>query len=322
MVDCADLDEEVEEMIEESKRKDDRLARMEKNRERLLGKVDTISGATNSQDSLDNMHGAILREFQKIAGAVEALEQLYAVRLPYDDLRADEQSLKAGSLRGDLVTVTGFIEERTLQSNVPTTKRWLFLRRHNDCNAISIAELQQRREAAERQGVELIEIDPPSVHRTLIAVDDPLNLRYRCDCALFKQQEVSAAFPSMTDNIARLKPMHDMFELANLPSIVYGSKFSRAVKELEVLDENSRYLNSTGLALAMDAHKKNCFTYAKVIAGAKGSKFTHSSLFNGDPGHNIDAYFDQALIRCEKIVQSDFEDSPLLLFFHLIVSKP
>ncbi|VDL83695.1 unnamed protein product [Nippostrongylus brasiliensis] len=144
--------------------------------------------------------------------------------------------------------------------------------------------------------------------RTLVAVDDPLNLLYRCNCALFKQQKVSAAFPSMTDNIGRSKPMHDMIELANLPSIVYGSNFSRAAKELELLDENSRYLNSTGLALAMAAHKKNCFTYAKAIAGAKGRKFTHPSLFNGDPGYNIDAYFDQALIRCDKIVQSDFED--------------
>ncbi|VDL83698.1 unnamed protein product [Nippostrongylus brasiliensis] len=107
MIDCADIDKEVEEMIEESKRKDDRLVRMEKNRERLLGKVDTISRATNSQDSLDNMQGAILRELKKIAGAVEALEQLYAVRIPYDDLRADEKSSKAGSLRAEPVEQCG-----------------------------------------------------------------------------------------------------------------------------------------------------------------------------------------------------------------------
>ncbi|KAL6739627.1 hypothetical protein Aduo_013060 [Ancylostoma duodenale] len=115
----------------------------------------------------------------------------------------------------------------------------------------------------------------------------------------------------MTCNFARSKPVHDMYELANIASIVYGSNWGPHARERELLKDDSKCLNTVGLSLAMAAHKRNCFKYARAIAMAQGQAFTHSAIFDSHPGFDLDAYFMQALARCEKIVLSDIEESPL-----------
>ncbi|EYB95441.1 hypothetical protein Y032_0160g3357 [Ancylostoma ceylanicum] len=122
----------------------------------------------------------------------------------------------------------------------------------------------------------------------------------------------------MTCKFARLKPVHDMYELANIASIVYDPNWGTHGRERELLKDNSKCLNKVGLSLAMAAHKRICFKFARAIAMAQGGAFTHFAIFDSHLGFDLDAYFMQALARCEKITINDFERSPLTI--SLIVS--
>lgn len=125
---------------------------------------------------------------------------------------------------------------------------------------------------------EQVQCNRVTVFRIILGVDDPLHLRYRCDCALFGQM-AHVALPSLAHPMARSKKVQDMFELANVASISEQACWGEERKEEELRKKNSPYITAYGLALAIDAHRRRCHRYAVAVEEAKGKRFDHSSVF-------------------------------------------
>ncbi|VDO82136.1 unnamed protein product [Heligmosomoides polygyrus] len=63
-------------------------------------------------------------------------------------------------------------------------------------------------------------------------------------------------------DLARSKPVRNMFELANVASIALHLHWGDDRKEAELLSKELRYLTIHGLAAAIQAHSKFCYTMA------------------------------------------------------------
>ncbi|VDK65020.1 unnamed protein product, partial [Cylicostephanus goldi] len=73
---------------------------------------------------------------------------------------------------------------------------------------------------------------------TLIEANDPLHLRFRCECGLFGQM-AHVALPGLTHAMARSKKVMDMFQLANVASVSEEQCWGDEKKETELRRKNS-----------------------------------------------------------------------------------
>ncbi|KAK6017953.1 zinc knuckle, partial [Ostertagia ostertagi] len=132
------------------------------------------------------------------------------------------------------------------------------------------------------------------VSRTLLGVDNALNLRHRCPCGLFGQM-AHVALPGLTHPMARSKKVHDMFQLANVASIAEQACWGDERKEEELRKKSSCYITPYGLALAVDAHRRRCHTYAEAVENAKGQRFEHPAVFPWPVPYDLGAHLTTAI---------------------------
>ncbi|VDP18542.1 unnamed protein product [Heligmosomoides polygyrus] len=138
--------------------------------------------------------------------------------------------------------------------------------------------------------------------------EDPLHLFHPCDCGIF-HTKAQTALPSLRSDLARSKPVNNMFELANVASIVLDPFWGDRRKEEELMAKESKHLTVLGLAHAIAAHRSCCFTFNRALRAAEGKRIIHPSLFPSFPGYNIDSYYAQAMERLDQIPR-DYDDSP------------
>ncbi|CAJ0593826.1 unnamed protein product [Cylicocyclus nassatus] len=136
--------------------------------------------------------------------------------------------------------------------------------------------------------------------RTLIEANDPLHLRFRCECGLFGQM-AHVALPGLTHAMARSKKVMDMFQLANVASVSEEQCWGDEKKETELRRKNSQFITSYGLALAMDGHRRRCQLYAKRLAAAKGVRYEHPAIFPWAVHYNLSEIVMEAISMLEQL---------------------
>lgn len=71
--------------------------------------------------------------------------------------------------------------------------------------------------------------------------EDPLHLYYPCQCGIFNTR-AQVGLPGLRYDLARSKPVKNLFERANIASIALHPQWGDERKERELLDDSSRYL--------------------------------------------------------------------------------
>ncbi|EPB65351.1 integrase core domain protein [Ancylostoma ceylanicum] len=136
--------------------------------------------------------------------------------------------------------------------------------------------------------------------RTLVAANDLLNLRFRCNCGLFGQM-AHVAIPGLKHPMARSRKVDDMYQLANVASISEQQCWGDERKEMELRKKNSSYLTPYGLALAIDAHRRRCHPFAERLETAKGVRFDHPAVFSWPVDFNLGEYLTTAISMLDHV---------------------
>ncbi|EYB94484.1 hypothetical protein Y032_0171g324 [Ancylostoma ceylanicum] len=147
---------------------------------------------------------------------------------------------------------------------------------------------------------ECIQSDSILCFRTLLAAEDPLNLRYRCSCGLFGQM-AHVAIPGLKHPMARSKKVLDMYQLTNVASISEQQCWGDERKEMELRKKNSPYPTPYVLALAMDAHRRRCHGYAERLDAAKRMRFEHPAVFPWPVDFNVGDYITMAISMLDHV---------------------
>ncbi|XGW13835.1 hypothetical protein V3C99_000268 [Haemonchus contortus] len=92
---------------------------------------------------------------------------------------------------------------------------------------------------------------------------DPLHLLYPCQCGIFNTR-AQVGLPGLRCDLARSKPVKNLFEMANVASIALHPHWEER-KEAELLNKDSKYLTIHGLATAIHAHSKFCYEFASAV---------------------------------------------------------
>ncbi|XGW31362.1 hypothetical protein V3C99_009938 [Haemonchus contortus] len=79
---------------------------------------------------------------------------------------------------------------------------------------------------------------------------DPLHLLYPCQCGIFNTR-AQVGLPGLRCDLARSKPVKNLFEMANVASIALHPHWGEERKEAELLNKDSKYLTIHGLATAI-----------------------------------------------------------------------
>ncbi|KAK5976011.1 hypothetical protein GCK32_002825 [Trichostrongylus colubriformis] len=138
--------------------------------------------------------------------------------------------------------------------------------------------------------------------------EDPLHLFHPCTCNIFRTK-AQTALPSLRSDLARSKPVNNMFELANVASIVLDPFWGDRRKEEELLAKDSKHLTVLGLAHAIAAHRSSCYAFSSALRNARGKRIIHPPLFPAFPGYHIQSYYNQAIERMDQIPK-EYDDSP------------
>ncbi|KAK6058942.1 hypothetical protein COOONC_03464 [Cooperia oncophora] len=179
--------------------------------------------------------------------------------------------------------------------------------------------------------------------RRRAAQEDPLHLFHPCTCNIFRTK-AQTALPSLRSDLARSKPVNNMFELANVASIVLDpfwgdrrkgeelvAKESKHLLRLPLIDlafmPRKRRINRARSVLgrstqgrrtscqgietspAIAAHRSSFYAFKTALRNAQGKRIVHPPLFPAFPGYHIDSYYAQALERLDQITK-DYDDSP------------
>ncbi|KAK5970750.1 hypothetical protein GCK32_016745 [Trichostrongylus colubriformis] len=145
-----------------------------------------------------------------------------------------------------------------------------------------------------------VDIGPPQ--------EDPLHLFHPCTCNIFRTK-AQTALPSLRSDLARSKPVNNMFGLANVASSVLDPFWGDRRKEEELLAKDSKHLTVSGLAHATAAHRSSCYAYSSALRNARGKHIDHPPLFSAFPRYHIKSYYNQVIERLDQIPK-EYDDSP------------
>ncbi|KAK5970527.1 hypothetical protein GCK32_020970, partial [Trichostrongylus colubriformis] len=137
------------------------------------------------------------------------------------------------------------------------------LMRFNLAEAEQAARMQGAHDRATTAKQPRVDVGPPQ--------EDPLHLFHPCTCNIFRTK-AQAALPSLRSDLARSKPVNNMFELANVASIVLDPFWGDRRKEEELLAKDSMHLTVLGLAHAIAAHRSSCYAFSSALKEAQGKR--------------------------------------------------
>ncbi|KAK5986383.1 hypothetical protein GCK32_000358 [Trichostrongylus colubriformis] len=155
--------------------------------------------------------------------------------------------------------------------------------------------------SSQGQPPERVEVGDPRV--------DPLHLLHPCSCGIFNTR-AQVGLPGLRCDLARSKPVKNLFELANVASIALHPHWGDDRKEAELLNKDSRYLTIHGLATAIHAHSKFCYEIATAVKAKENVELSHSPLFPTNPGYDIEMYYRMAMARRSQITSQSPDDMP------------
>ncbi|KAK6052068.1 hypothetical protein COOONC_10428 [Cooperia oncophora] len=138
---------------------------------------------------------------------------------------------------------------------------------------------------------------------------DPLHLLHPCQCGMFNTR-AQVGLPGLRCDLARSKPVKNLYELANVASIALHPHWGDDRKETELLNKDSRYLTIHGLATAIQAHAKFCYKFASAVKEKEGVELSHPPLFTTNPGYDIEMYYRMAMARRAQITSQSPDDMP------------
>ncbi|XGW20174.1 hypothetical protein V3C99_003754 [Haemonchus contortus] len=154
-----------------------------------------------------------------------------------------------------------------------------------------------------------------SANRTSFRVEigdprfDPLHLLYPCQCGIFNTR-AQVGLPGLRCDLARSKPVKNLFEMANVASIALHPHWGEKRKEAELLNKDSKYLTIHGLATAIHAHSKFCYDFASAVKEKEDVELAHPPLFATNPGYDIELYYRMAMARRSQISTESTDDMP------------
>ncbi|VDL78642.1 unnamed protein product [Nippostrongylus brasiliensis] len=85
--------------------------------------------------------------------------------------------------------------------------------------------------------------------------------------------------PSIRCDLARSKPVKNLFVLANVAWAALHPHWGDGYKEAELLNKDSKYLSVHGLATAIHAHSKFCFDYTSALKAKEYVELVHPPCF-------------------------------------------
>ncbi|KIH58263.1 hypothetical protein ANCDUO_11534 [Ancylostoma duodenale] len=135
-----------------------------------------------------------------------------------------------------------------------------------------------------------------------------IHLFHPCTCNIF-HAKAQTALPSLRSDLARPKPVNNMFQLANFASIVLDPFWGDRRKELELLNKDSKHLTVLGLAHAIAAHRSSCYAFEMALKAAHGKRIVHPPFLPQYSGHHIESYYAQAIEHPDQVPQN-YDDSP------------
>ncbi|KAK6050341.1 hypothetical protein COOONC_12154, partial [Cooperia oncophora] len=135
---------------------------------------------------------------------------------------------------------------------------------------------------------------------------DPLHLLHPCQCGMFNTR-AQVGLPGLRCDLARSKPVKNLYELANVASIALHPHWGDDREETELLNKDSRYLTIHGLATAIQAHAKFCYKFAAAVKEKEGVELSHPPLFTTNPGYDIEMYYRMAMARRAQITSQSPE---------------
>ncbi|VDO06122.1 unnamed protein product [Haemonchus placei] len=147
-------------------------------------------------------------------------------------------------------------------------------------DAVNAAKEEQRRErATTHHGATLSnQGQPPKRVEVGDPRFDPLHLLFSCHCGMFNTH-AQVGLPGLRCDLARSKPVKNLFELANVASIALHPKWWGGRQEKSrALNKESRYLTIHGLATAIHAHSKFRFDYPTALKAHEDVVLPHPPL--------------------------------------------
>ncbi|VDO87151.1 unnamed protein product [Heligmosomoides polygyrus] len=138
---------------------------------------------------------------------------------------------------------------------------------------------------------------------------DPLHLLHPCQCGMFNTR-AQVGLPGLRSDLARSKPVRNMFELANVASIALHPHWGDDRKEAELLNKESKYLTIHGLATAIQAHSKICYTFVSALKEHGDKELAHPDCFPTSPGYDVELYYRMAMARRTQITSQSPDDMP------------
>ncbi|EYC28494.1 hypothetical protein Y032_0007g3255 [Ancylostoma ceylanicum] len=139
--------------------------------------------------------------------------------------------------------------------------------------------------------------------------EDPLHLLHPCDCGMFNTR-AHVGLPGLRSDLARSKPVKNLFELASVASIALHPHWGDRKKEEELLNPSPTYMTVHGLASAIQAHSKYCYKFASALKAKEGVELEHPELFTSNPGYSIALCYRQAMARRHQITTQYEDDMP------------
>ncbi|KAK5986471.1 hypothetical protein GCK32_004350 [Trichostrongylus colubriformis] len=125
-----------------------------------------------------------------------------------------------------------------------------------------------------------------------------------------RETRAQVGLPGLRCDLARSKPVKNMFELANVASIALHPHWGDDRKEAELLNKDSRYLTIHGLATAIHAHSKFCYDFAAAVKEKEDVELTHPPIFPTNPGYDIELYYRMVMARRAQIGTQSTDGMP------------
>uniref|UniRef100_A0A7I4Y5N6 Aldolase_II domain-containing protein n=1 Tax=Haemonchus contortus TaxID=6289 RepID=A0A7I4Y5N6_HAECO len=138
---------------------------------------------------------------------------------------------------------------------------------------------------------------------------DPLHLQYPSQCGIFNTR-AQVGLPGLRCDLARSKPVKNLFEMANVVSIALHSHWGEEHKEAELLNKDAKYLTTHGSATAIHAHSKFCYEFAFAAKEREDVEFPHPPLFATNPSYDFELYNRMAMARRSQISTDSTDDMP------------